>query len=164
MAGGVVDGCLALPADGLRGRGHVHHGHPAAGPRMTDVLLDLDGVVWLADQPIPGAVAAVARLRSAGHRTLFVTNNSALTIEDYVAKLKLFGVDADPVDLLTSAMAAAGLLEAGTTALVCAGPGVTQALEAAGVRAVREGKADAVVVGWHRDFDYERLTAAFRAV
>jgi glycerol 3-phosphatase-2 len=56
------------------------------------------------------------------------------------------------------------LLEAGSTALVCAGPGVEEALIARGVTTVRNGDADAVVVGWHTDFDFARLTAAVRAV
>jgi 4-nitrophenyl phosphatase len=55
-------------------------------------------------------------------------------------------------------------MEPGSRALVCGGPGVEEALHRRGVRVVREGEADAVVVGWHRDFDYGRLTAAFRAV
>ena len=49
-------------------------------------------------------------------------------------------------------------------ALVCAGPGVDEALAARGVRTVRDGKADVVVVGFHRDFDYGRLQAASTAV
>ncbi len=47
---------------------------------------------------------------------------------------------------------------------MCAGAGVTEALTRRGVRAVRSGRVDAVVVGFHQDFDYERLTAATRAV
>jgi 4-nitrophenyl phosphatase len=66
--------------------------------------------------------------------------------------------------VVTSAQAAASLLEPGTTALLCAGPGVREALDARGVHVVRDGDADAVVVGFHRDFDYHRLTAAFLAV
>ncbi|MDQ1403169.1 MAG: hypothetical protein QOG03_1485, partial [Actinomycetota bacterium] len=42
--------------------------------------------------------------------------------------------------------------------------GVDEALQRRGVRTVRQGRVDAVVVGWHREFDYDRLTAAFRAV
>ncbi len=38
-------------------------------------VFDLDGVVWLADQPIAGSPEAIARLRAAGHRPVFVTNN-----------------------------------------------------------------------------------------
>jgi len=53
----------------------------------SPVLCDLDGVVWLAHRAVPGSADAVARLRSAGHRVLFVTNNSASTSEEQVASL-----------------------------------------------------------------------------
>ncbi len=127
-------------------------------------ILDLDGVIWLAEEPIPGSVEAIAALREAGHRVLFLTNNASPRVSDLVEKLTGMGVVAEPDDVVTSAQAAASLLEAGSTALLCAGPGVREALEARGVRVVREGDADAVVVGFHRDFDYDRLTAAFLAV
>ena len=127
-------------------------------------ILDLDGVLWLADDPIPGSTEAVASLRTAGERVLFLTNNSSARVGDYLEKLSRIGIPAEVSDLVTSAQAAANLLEPGETALVCAGPGVDEALVARGVGAVREGRADAVIVGWHRDFDYERLTAASRAV
>ena len=39
-------------------------------------VLDLDGVVWLGDEPIAGAAEAVRRLRDAGEQLAFVTNNS----------------------------------------------------------------------------------------
>jgi 4-nitrophenyl phosphatase len=122
--------------------------------------LDLDGVVWRGDAAIEGSAAAVARLRARGERVVFLTNNSALTVADYVAKLEGMGIPCDPADLLTSAQAAARLVAPGQTALVCGGPGVAEALGARGVTVVREGGADAVVVGWHREFDYGRLTAA----
>ena len=67
-------------------------------------------------------------------------------------------------DVLSSAMAAAALLDAGTTALVAGGPGIVEALEARGITATREGDADAVLVGFHRDFEFERLTVASGAV
>jgi 4-nitrophenyl phosphatase len=126
--------------------------------------LDLDGVVWLADTPIRGAPEAVARLRSRGERVVFLTNNSSRTVGDYVKKLDGMGIPTEPDDVLTSAQAAARLLEPGTTALLCAGPGVAEALEARGVCVVRHGRADAVVVGWHKDFDFDRLAAATAAV
>ena len=46
------------------------------------VLCDLDGVVWLAHEPIDGSAQAVERLRAHGHRVLFVTNNSSATVAD----------------------------------------------------------------------------------
>src|SRR3954451_17917041 len=127
-------------------------------------ILDLDGVLWLSDEAIPGSADAVARLRARGERVLFVSNNSSARVGDYLAKLERVGVPTDSADLVTSAQAAATLLEPGQTALVCAGPGVEEALEARNVRTVRSGKADAVVVGWHRDFDYDGLTRAAQAV
>lgn len=131
-------------------------------PPVTWVL-DLDGVVWLADQPIAGAAAAVARLRERGERVLFATNNSAALLGDQEAKLDRLGIPAEG-DVISSAVAAARLVEPGERALVCGGPGIVEALTARGAEPVRDGDADAVLVGFHRDFDYERLRIAARAV
>ena len=127
-------------------------------------ILDLDGVVWLGDEPIPGAADAVARMRARGDRVLLVSNNSSARVDEYLDKLERVGMPTESVDLVTSGQAAATLLEPGETALVCAGPGVEEALQARGVHTVRVGDADAVVVGWHRDFDYAGLTRAAVAV
>jgi HAD superfamily hydrolase (TIGR01450 family) len=126
-------------------------------------VLDLDGVVWLAEQPIDGAAAAVERLRARGDRVLFATNNSWARLEDQEAKLERMGIPAAG-DVVTSAMAAATLVEAGERVLVCGGPGVVQAVAARGAEPVAEGDAAAVIVGFHRDFDYERLRIAATAV
>ena len=127
-------------------------------------ILDLDGVVWLAENVIPGVPEAVARLREAGHTILFLTNNSSPRVADLMEKFDGMGIDVEPDEIVTSAQAAATMLESGDTALVCAGPGVREALEARGVKTVDEGPADAVVVGFHKDFDYGRLNAAYQAV
>ncbi len=126
--------------------------------------LDLDGVLWRGDTAIPGSAGAVAALRGRGERVVFLTNNSHERVDAYVAKLERVGVSASPDDVVTSGQAAAQLLERGTTALVCGGPGVVEALGTAGVKVVEEGPADAVVVGWHSTFDYDRLTIATCAV
>jgi 4-nitrophenyl phosphatase len=125
--------------------------------------IDLDGVLWLADEPIDGAAAAVARLRAAGRRLAFVTNNSYGTRADVATKLERHGIDAGD-DVVTSAMAAAALVEPGETVLVCGGPGVLEAVESRRARPVRDGDADAVIVGYDPGFDYSRMTAAAVAV
>ncbi|CAN5656256.1 HAD-IIA family hydrolase [soil metagenome] len=122
-------------------------------------VIDLDGVVWLGKTPIPGAANAVARLRATGQRVVFVTNNSSVRIADQEEKLASVGIEAEG-DVISSALAAASMLEAGSSAVVFGGPGVVEALEARGVDARREGPADAVVVGLDRDFDYQRLKVA----
>src|SRR5919106_2293376 len=126
-------------------------------------VLDLDGVVWLAERPIDGAADAVGRLRAAGERVIFATNNSWARLADQEAKLEGMGIPAAG-DVVTSAMAAATLVEPGERALVCGGPGVVEAVAGRGAEPVRDGEADAVIVGFHRDFDYERLRVAMTAV
>jgi HAD superfamily hydrolase (TIGR01450 family) len=125
--------------------------------------LDLDGVVWLAELPIAGAADAVAQLRATGEDVVFVTNNSSQPVREVEAKLAAQGIPPQGA-VITSAMAAADLVQPGERVLVCAGPGVVDALERRGAVPVRDGDADAVLVGFHRDFDYERLRVAARAV
>jgi 4-nitrophenyl phosphatase len=48
--------------------------------------------------------------------------------------------------------------------VACAGLGVVEELNRRGAVVVDGGAADAVVVGYHREFDYDRLTVAMRAV
>ena len=127
-------------------------------------VVDLDGVMWLGDEPIEGSAEAVSRLRAAGAKVVFFTNNSSLTIASYVSKLAGMGVHVRASDVLSSAQAAAMLLEPGTTALACAGPGVAEALGERGVTVVGNGTCDAVVVGWHADFDFDQLASATTAV
>ena len=128
-------------------------------------MLDLDGVLWRGSRPIEGSADAVAALRAAGHHIAFLTNNSFTAVAELVEKLEDMGVPAEPADICTSAQAAAGLLERGSTALVVGGPGVAEALTARGVEVVTDGsKVDAVVVGFDPSFDYKKLTAAFQAV
>jgi len=137
------------------------------------VVLDLDGVIWLGDEPLPGAADAVARIRGAGLAVGFMTNNSSLPVAGYVEKLGRLGVAADPSEVLTSALAAADLLATdlppGSKVLACSGPGVVEALEARGFEVLDAsrpdpGPAEAVVVGWHRTFDFDRLDRASAAV
>jgi HAD superfamily hydrolase (TIGR01450 family) len=137
---------------------------------MNDVVLcDLDGVIWLAHEPIPGSAAAVERLRAWGARVLFVTNNSSATVAEQEAALATVGIPAVG-DVVTSAHAAAMLVEPGERVLVCGGPGVVEALHQRGVDILhprRIGPAervDAVMVGFHRDFDYATMSVAATAV
>jgi len=132
-------------------------------PRGT-WLVDLDGVVWLTGRPIPGVDEAVARLRGAGVRVLFATNNAAPTRAELHRRLAHCGITADDADLLSSADVAASMLAPGSTAVVLADDGVTEALARRGVTVVPDGPADAVVVGWTRTFTFDGVAAAASAV
>lgn len=126
-------------------------------------VIDLDGVVWLGDQPIPGAAEAVGRLRDRGEPVVFVTNNSSAPVKAVEARLADHGIAATG-DVITSALAAATLVRPGETVLVCGGEGLRQAVAERGARVVAEGDADVVIVGLHESFDYQRLDAAATAV
>ena len=127
-------------------------------------IVDLDGVVWLANEPISGSGEAVQRLREAGHRVVFASNNSSPTVEEVRRRLERAGITTPPEDIVTSAQAAASMLEPGSTALVCADEGVVEALRIRRVHVVAHPPADAVVVGWTRRFDFFLLANAAAAV
>lgn len=141
---------------------------PRAGSWPSDPggtwVIDLDGVVWLTGEPIAGVPEALAQLGQAGIRTLFATNNSAPTVAELQERLARAGVDVRPEDLITSAQAAAGMVEPGSTVLALADGGVLEALDERGVVVVEAGPADAVIVGWTHRFDFDRLAQAATAV
>jgi HAD superfamily hydrolase (TIGR01450 family) len=122
--------------------------------RYDGLLLDLDGVVQLDRQAIPGAVEVVNRLAADGLRVAFVTNNAARTPTEVAGRLKDIGVDAHPEQVVTSAVVAANLLAAdvprGAPVLVVGGEGLWQAAGDAGLRPVRSADDDpaAVIQGW----------------
>jgi HAD superfamily hydrolase (TIGR01450 family) len=129
----------------------------SAFARASLWLIDLDGVVWLSGRAIGKGAAAITALRQRGIRVAFATNNSAPTTDQLIARLAKVGVSADASDLVTSAMAAASLLESGQAVGVLAEAGVHEALDRRGI-AVAEGDAQAAVVGWNRTFDYQSLS------
>ncbi len=137
---------------------------PRTPPLRGTWLVDLDGVVWLAGQPIERVGMAIAALRAHGVRVVFATNNSAPTLEQLLARMRAAGIEAPPEDLVTSAQAAASLIQPGERVLALADGGAREALEARGAVVVEDGPADAVVVGWTRQFTFDRLAQAATAV
>ena len=141
------------------------------------ILCDLDGVVWLSHEPIAGSIEAIAALREAGHRVLFVTNNSYAKVASQEETLAALGIPAVG-DVLTSSGAAATLLKAGQRVLVAGGPGVVEAVESVGAivagrtddgssqeaQKISDANIDAVIVGFHKTFNFESMRRASAAV
>ncbi len=141
---------------------------------LRSIVCDLDGVLYLGSETVPGAGRTLETLESAGIDLWFVTNNSTKTPEEVAAKIVLrTGYQARPERVVTSALAAADLL-AGTvsSALVLGEPGLRTALTDAGITAIDASdvpgpgpaEVDAVVVGLDYGFTYQRLAAASMAV
>ncbi len=138
--------------------------HDAQGADPGTWVIDLDGVVWLADEGIAGSAHAIARLRDAGYGVVFATNNAAPTVSVLLEKLQRVGIAAESSDLVTSAQAAASMLAPGSTVVVCGDDGLVEAMTERGVIVVPEGPSDAVAVGWTRRFDFDMLVTAVSAV
>jgi len=129
------------------------------------LLVDLDGVVHLGDQPIPRAAAAIAAARAAGVRVAFVTNNASRTPAEVARSLTGYGVEATAPDVVTSSVVAARVLAerlpAGAAVLVVGGNGLRGPLAEAGL--VPVDKADgavAVVQGWAPEVGWAQLAEA----
>jgi glycerol-1-phosphatase len=136
------------------------------------IVFDLDGVVYLGEEVVPAAPAALDQVRGLGVRVAFVTNNSYRPPELVVEKLNRLGVKAASGDVLTSAQAAVRMLGgreglAGVKVLVVGGPGLRQALEDAGARLVDGADwrdAEVVAVGFDPDLTYAKVRDATLAI
>ena len=133
--------------------------------RYDSVLLDIDGVVRRGGSPIAGAGEAVAALRARGLGVAFVTNNAASTPWRLSEELDAVGVVAAEDDIVTSAMAAADLLEPGTPCLVIGMEGLREALTARGCVVTDDpASAQVVVVGFDRGLVWDDLRRATLAL
>ncbi|MGY1683440.1 HAD-IIA family hydrolase [Geodermatophilus sp. SYSU D01176] len=146
-------------------------GAPSPPCREYDVaLLDLDGVVYVGPEAVPGVPEALAAARAAGMRVGFVTNNASRTPEEVAAHLTALAVPAGAAEVITSSQAAATVvaerLGAGARVLPVGGPGVAAALRAVGLTVVTRAEDGplAVVQGYGRDVGWAELAEAVVAV
>lgn len=65
-------------------------------------VFDLDGTVYLGEQPIEGVPAAIESLRERGAEVFFLTNNSSAGREFYLERLEEMGIDVAPEQLVQS--------------------------------------------------------------
>jgi glycerol 3-phosphatase-2 len=133
-------------------------------------LLDLDGVVYIGAQAVPGAPKALAAARSRGMRLAFVTNNAARPARVVAQHLTELGVPADESEVTTSSQAAARYLaehlNAGAAVLVVGTVGLVEALTERGLRPVHSADDDpaAVVQGYSPDLDWHQLAEGAVAI
>src|SRR5436305_13087924 len=136
-----------------------------------NVVLDLDGCVWVGEEPTPGATEAIAELRAAGKRLAFLTNNSRRSPEDYVRKLWSLGLRASLEEVVTVGSAIQHVLAErarGASVYVIGAPAIFRHVADAGMRIVngtdRASEARLVVIAGHDDFHLSELRAATQAV
>ncbi len=120
-------------------------------------MLDLDGVVYVGADAVPGAADHIAAARAGGMRCAFITNNASRPPDDVAEHLIELGVPAKAEDVVTSAQAACRLLlerlGAGARVALLGGPGLEVALREAGLTPVTvdNNAAQALVSGYGPD-------------
>lgn len=135
--------------------------------RYDQVILDLDGCVWVGDEVVPGSPEAIAALRAAGKRVAFATNNSWHPDEDQVARLWGHGIQASLGDVVTVGGAMQHMLNetrSGRTAFVIGGASLKANVANAGLRVLNgtdlAEHAEVVVMGGTDDVTYDDLRVA----
>ncbi|SDW08585.1 NagD protein [Hydrobacter penzbergensis] len=129
-------------------------------------LIDMDGVVYKGNEPIPGAVAFINGLREKGFSFLFLTNNSQRTSRDVCYKLRKMGFHVNDEDIFTCAMATARYLasrkEQGTAYVIGEG-GLLTELHNIGYSIV-DDHPDYVIIGEGRTIMLESVDKAINMI
>ncbi len=135
------------------------------------VILDLDGCVWLGAEPVEGSPEAVAALREDGKRVVFATNNSWHPGEDHVAGLWRMGIQASLADVVTVGGAMQHLLaetRSGRTAYVIGTDALRRHVAEAGLNLMNgtdlASRAEVVITGSTDQLHYDDLRTAALAV
>jgi 4-nitrophenyl phosphatase len=132
---------------------------------LQHLLIDMDGVLWRGDAPMPGLTDFFAVLRQRGITFVLATNNSSRTGDDYARRLVGYGVEVSPDEVITSGQATAAYLAErsgpGTPVYVIGEDGLCQSLIERGFRLINsDTQPKYVVVGWDRQLTFEKLAQA----
>ncbi len=132
-------------------------------------MIDMDGVVYMGNKPMPGAADFIAFLQEQNIPFLFLTNNASKTPEEYQERLAEMGIHVSTERIYTSSLATARYMSErwpeGTPVYVIGMTGIRQALTDAGFKLLRNHKrAKVVVVGYDPHITYARLREATLAI
>ncbi len=132
---------------------------------MTALLIDLDGVLYETDEPLPGAAATIEWLGEQGVPHVFLTNTTSRPRSAIVEKLAGMKIDVAEADILTPPVAAAEWLSAnasGPAALFIA-PATVEEFASLKIAAPEDASVAAVVVGDYGErWSFAELNRAFR--
>lgn len=134
---------------------------------LTDIrninlfLFDMDGTLYLGDQLYDFTEELLQKIRSAGKRYLFMTNNSSKSVADYVKKLEKLGIEAKEDDFITSSQATAHYLKLyhqGARLYVCGTNSLKEELRKEGfvVTEVLD-EVDCIVMGFDTELTFKKL-------
>jgi len=137
-------------------------------PPVRGLILDMDGVLWKDDTPIGDLRSIFDRIQARGLKTALATNNATLTVDEYLDKLRRFGVRLAPWQIVTSSEALAQVLaneypQKGAV-FVVGENGIITALRDKGFAPITDPddrtRPVAVVSSWDRQLTFQKLRRA----
>src|ERR1044072_6246330 len=109
----------------------------ALADEFEGMRVDLDGVVWIGRELVPGSIQALRQLIDAGKEIVFVTNNPGKPAGEYAQRLAEAGVEVGAGQIVTAGEATAAVGAAGTepgsTSFVIGAPAFHDTVAAAGL-------------------------------
>jgi len=136
-------------------------------PHIKSLILDMDGVIWRGAAPIDDLPSIFNRIRQLGIRFVFATNNATRTVMQYVERLRGYGVEVEPWQVITSAQALSYAMTPkfprGSKVFMIGGDGVREALEENGYEILsveNAPAAEAVVMGIDYEINFQKMGEA----
>jgi 4-nitrophenyl phosphatase len=132
-------------------------------PSIRGLILDMDGVLYQGNEPLGDLPRLFEGIKEKGLRVIMATNNAIRNTDEHLAKMKSFGVDLEPWQIINSIHVVVALLKRkfpdGGPIFGVVSPSTMASIEAAGYYN-DEKNAQAVVVGLDRFVTYEKLETA----
>ena len=134
---------------------------------LRALIVDMDGVLYRGNTPLPGAQAFLDWLTGRGFPHLLLTNNSTLEPQAYERKLAAMGIHVPASRILTSAVATADYLARNfprrTRVFIIGESGLVTGVAEQGFT-ITDREPQVVVVGMDREINYAKLRTAALAI
>ena len=137
------------------------------------MLFDMDGVIYVGSRALPGVTELLQWLDATGRGWMLITNNAAMTSQQFSDKLHKLGIDVTADHILGSSEATAIWLRRKIEldgwpdgpVITLGQPGLTAALEASGFTLTRDiHAARYAVAGLHFELTYQDLADVTLAI
>jgi 4-nitrophenyl phosphatase len=128
---------------------------------IKGLILDMDGVLWKGDQTIGNLPKIFSMIHEKGIRVTLATNNATRDVDQYILRMKDYGVSLEDWQVVNSGMAVAHVLKRflpqGGPVFIMGEHGLINVLKAEGFYHSADAPK-AVIVGMERDVTYEKLS------